>query len=111
MNTHRAESLLYMALGMEEDPVWWPKLRTIDVRDLEPQDVSMLSKMVYARQNKNHPLESVYLDVTSRRRAKSILEKLKGLTKIGHINDYDYLESWPAGHGMAEEDAFWDIRA
>lgn len=86
-------------------------MQIINVWELELEDVPMLSKLVRARQIKNHPLECMNLDDRSRRRATSIqvLEKLKGLTKIGHLDDCDYLQAWPAGHGMVDHDTFWDV--
>ncbi|KAJ3876295.1 WD40-repeat-containing domain protein [Lentinula edodes] len=107
--TLESASLLYMALSIEGKPVWWPNLRTLRVRDLAINDVPILLRMVQRRTQMDHPVEVVGFDITSRRRASSILGTLEVWTKIYRIGDYP--EPWPPGVNVdvIEDDRFWEI--
>ncbi|KAJ3784668.1 hypothetical protein GGU10DRAFT_293866 [Lentinula aff. detonsa] len=107
--TLESASLLYMALSVEGEPIWWPNLRTLHVRDLAVHDVSMLLRLVQERTNMKHPLELVCFDTSSRRRASSILNTLQSLTHVSRISNYP--EPWPPGGNvvLTEDDNFWDI--
>ncbi|KAJ4478541.1 hypothetical protein C8R41DRAFT_511123 [Lentinula lateritia] len=107
--TLESASLLYMALSIEGKPVWWPNLRALRVRDLAINDVPILLRMVQRRTQMDHPVEVVGFDITSRRRASSILGTLEVWTKIYRIGDYP--EPWPPGVNVdvIEDDRFWEI--
>ncbi|KAF9063031.1 hypothetical protein BDP27DRAFT_1405965 [Rhodocollybia butyracea] len=90
-------SLLYMALRIEGNPVWWPHLKELSVRDLDPGDAVALLRMVQGREGMKHPLGTLYFDGPSRRRAGSVLVELKSIISISRNSLRDDVRAWPAG--------------
>ncbi|KIK62474.1 hypothetical protein GYMLUDRAFT_72703 [Collybiopsis luxurians FD-317 M1] len=101
-------SLVYMALAIEGEPVWWPKLRTLCVREMAAREAAMLLRMVRCRQSVQHTLQAVWMDDSSRRRAHTskVLDDLKSLTNVHRASLSP--EPWPAGSIFDEVDGFWD---
>ncbi|KAJ3770622.1 hypothetical protein FB446DRAFT_846890 [Lentinula raphanica] len=110
--TLQHKSILYKALSVHREPVMWPNLRTLCIRELDAmsfvEDVSVLSKLVQERSRMNSPLESVYFDNSSRRLAVDIIPALETLTKIGWTSVHQ--DPWPPGPDMdpAQYDNFWE---
>ncbi|KAJ3841988.1 hypothetical protein F5878DRAFT_431285 [Lentinula raphanica] len=101
---------LYAALSILGEPMTWPKLRTLCVKELDiiddSDDFSALSRLVQARSRVNSPLDFLYLDNSSHRRAVDILRALGTPTKI--ICTDIYPAPWPPGSDMNYYDNFWE---
>ncbi|KAF5392367.1 hypothetical protein D9757_001463 [Collybiopsis confluens] len=102
-----SSSLIYMALGIDGKPIWWPKLKTLCIRDLVPSEVSMLLRMVKHRKSVNYPLELVTMDQGSRRRAQreKVHVELASLVDLRWASDVP--EPWPDEATAAGHDGFW----
>ncbi|KAJ3770620.1 hypothetical protein FB446DRAFT_743564 [Lentinula raphanica] len=103
---------LYPALHILGEPMIWPKLRTLCVKELDiiddRHDFSALSRLVQARSRVNRPLDFLYLDNSSHRRAVVILRALGTPTKI--ICTDVHPAPWPPGSDMnsVHYDNFWE---
>jgi len=100
--------MLLLALGYPGVPVWWPHLKSLTVREIQPEEVTSLVDMVRNRKGFEHPLTKVCLDKRSGTllQKKNLLEELQSMVSVELRHDDP--EPWPAGLGYDDEDdGFW----
>ncbi|KAK7454439.1 hypothetical protein VKT23_011195 [Stygiomarasmius scandens] len=106
--TEKISSMLLLALGYPGVPVWWPHLKFLTVREIQPEEVTSLVEMVRSRKGFGHPLTKVCLDKRSGTllQKKNLLEELQSMVSVELRHDDP--EPWPAGLGYDDEDdGFW----